>query len=40
MIADKPRIMKQVTDMYIKKIKFVVDMHKIYIKLRGIKNID
>ena len=40
MIADKPRITKQVTDMYIKRIRFVVDMHRIYIKPHGIKNVD
>lgn len=40
LIVDKPCITKQVTDMYIKRIRFVVDMHKNYIKSHGIKNVD
>lgn len=40
LIADKPWITKQVTDMYIKRIIFAVDMNIIYIKPRGIKNVD
>ena len=40
MIADKPRITKQVKDLYIKKIRFTGDIHKIYIKPRGVKSID
>lgn len=40
LIANKPRISKEVMDMYIKRIRFVVDMHRIYIKPCGIKNVD
>lgn len=39
LIADKPLINKQVTNIYIKRIKFTMDMRIIYIKLRGIKNV-
>ena len=40
LIADKPQITKQVIYMYIKRIKFFVDMQRIYIKPCGIKNVD
>ena len=40
LIADKLRITKQVTNMYIKRIRFVADMHRIYIKLCKIKKVD
>ena len=40
LIADKPQITKQVTDMYIKRIIFVADMKIIYIKPYRIKNVD
>lgn len=39
-IVDKPRITKQVTDMYIEQIRVAMDMNKIYIKPRWIKNVD
>ena len=40
LIADKPGITREVTDMYIQRIRFVVDIHRIYIKPCGIKGID
>ena len=40
LIADKPKITKEVTDMYIKRIRFFVDIHRIYIKSCGIKGIN
>lgn len=40
LITDKPQITKKVMDMYIKRTRFVVDMHIIYIKLHRIKNVD
>lgn len=40
LIADKPNITKQVMDMYIKRIRLPTDMHRNYIKLHGVKNVD
>lgn len=40
LIADRSRITKKVTDMYIKRIIFTADMHRIYINPCGIKNVD
>ena len=40
LIANKPKIMMQVTYMYIKRIKFTADIHRIYIKPCGVKNVD
>lgn len=40
LIADKLRITKQVTDLYNKKVKFTMDLHRIYIKPRGVKRVD
>lgn len=36
-IQKMPRITNEVTDAYSKKIRFLADMHQIWIKLRGIK---
>lgn len=32
--------MKQVTDMYINKVRFIADLHRIYIKPHGVKRVD
>lgn len=40
LIASKPRITKELTYLYKKKIKFMADMNRIYIKLQGIKDQD
>ena len=40
MIVDRPRIMKQVTDIYINKVRFIADIQRIYIKSCGVKKID
>ena len=40
LIENKLRITKEVTDMYIKRIRFVVDIHRIYIKPCSVKGID
>lgn len=40
LIEDKLRIMKQVTNLYIKKVRFTTDIHKIYIKPCELKKIN
>lgn len=40
LIASRPIIIKEVTYMYKKGIRFMVNMHRIYIKPRGIKEKD
>ena len=40
LIVDKTQITKQVTYMYIMKTRFAMDMHMIYIKPHGSKNVD
>ena len=40
LIVRNPRITKEVTYMYIKSIIFIVDMQRIYIKLRDVKGVD
>ena len=40
LIASKPRIMKELTNLYKTKIKFMVDIHEIYIKPLGVKKQD
>ena len=40
LIASRPIITKEVTNMYIKGIRFMADMHRIYIKLHDVKGID
>ena len=37
LIASRPIITKEVIDMYKKRIRFMVGMHRIYIKPRGVK---
>lgn len=37
LVASKPRITKELTDWYKAKIKFMADMHQIYIKPRAMK---
>ena len=36
-IASKTRITKELTDLYKTKIKFMADIHQIYIKPRNVK---
>ena len=38
--AGRPRITKELTNLYKKEIRFMVDMHRIYTKPRGIKEKD
>ena len=40
MIADKLRITKHVTYLYIKNVRFIMDLHKVYIKPHRVKKID
>jgi len=40
LIASRPKITKEVTYKYIKGIRFMADMHRIYIKSRYVKGID
>ena len=40
MMENNPRITKEVTDMYIKRIRFMVDIHRIYIKPHEVKGTD
>jgi hypothetical protein len=40
LIASRPIIIKEVPDMYKKGIRFMADMHRIYIKPRGVKEKD
>ena len=40
LIASKPRITKELTDLYKMKIKFMANMHQVYIKPLGIKDQD
>lgn len=39
-VASRPRITKDVTDMYKKRVCFMADLHHIYIKPRGVKTKD
>ena len=39
-VASRPRITKDLTDMYKKQIHFMTDLHRIYIKPRGVKTKD
>ena len=40
LITSKPKITKELTDLYKMKIKFIDDMHQVYIKPRDVKNQD